>query len=293
MPGPPARVRACARRSRTRWESRSARFPSPSILLLLTCPRAAANGLSFIGGWLIGIAVPAILFVVLIDKADVTENDPAWLAAVEIGLGVAFYSRRLPSGSGQGSGPDGRSVGRRRRPLHSRALGGSRRLPRRRQPEGGRAFARAPRSPSPSRSGRRDDGALPGDLRRGRRDRRLDPARRLSRRAGPRGLGAPAHASVDRPPRDRDPRRSRDLHRRSLRRRRARRLLSREATVEQWPRISRPGSCPRGRYDSRWPSSSRLDLRALRAAFGRADLDPVRHRARARAPLPVQRAPAC
>ena len=67
-------------------------IPIASILLLLTCPRAVANGLSFVAGWVIGIAIPAILFVVLIDKADVTEGDPAWLAAVEVGLGVAFLA---------------------------------------------------------------------------------------------------------------------------------------------------------------------------------------------------------
>ena len=65
-------------------------IPIASILLILTCPRAAANGFSFIAGWVVGIAVPAILFVVLIDQADVTEGDPAWLPALEVGLGVAF-----------------------------------------------------------------------------------------------------------------------------------------------------------------------------------------------------------
>lgn len=65
-------------------------IPIAAILLLLTCPRATANGFSFIGGWVVGIATPALLFVVLIEQADVTDGDPLWLAAGEIALGVAF-----------------------------------------------------------------------------------------------------------------------------------------------------------------------------------------------------------
>ena len=65
-------------------------IPIAAILLLLTCRSAAAKGFSFLGGWVVGVAVPMLLLVVLVDRAVVTDSDPLWIAIAEIAIGVAF-----------------------------------------------------------------------------------------------------------------------------------------------------------------------------------------------------------
>jgi Sap, sulfolipid-1-addressing protein len=65
-------------------------IPIAAILLLLTGRGATANGLSFLGGWVVGVAVPTVLFVALIDRADVTDSDPLWITVAELALGAAF-----------------------------------------------------------------------------------------------------------------------------------------------------------------------------------------------------------
>lgn len=66
--------------------------PIAATLLLLTCPQAVANASSFLAGWVIGVALPAMLFVLLVSKAGLTDSDPVWIAVAELLLGVAFLA---------------------------------------------------------------------------------------------------------------------------------------------------------------------------------------------------------
>jgi len=43
--------------------------PIGATLLLLTCPRREANGLSFLAGWVVGVGTLAVLFVVLVEAS--------------------------------------------------------------------------------------------------------------------------------------------------------------------------------------------------------------------------------
>jgi threonine/homoserine/homoserine lactone efflux protein len=65
-------------------------IPIAAVLLLLTCKSALAKGFSFLGGWVVGVAVPMLLFVVLVDRAGVTDSDPVWIVVAELAIGVAF-----------------------------------------------------------------------------------------------------------------------------------------------------------------------------------------------------------
>ena len=64
--------------------------PIGATLLLLTCPRREANGLSFLAGWVVGIGMLTVLFFGLVDAAGISDADPLWLALPEIALGVLF-----------------------------------------------------------------------------------------------------------------------------------------------------------------------------------------------------------
>jgi hypothetical protein len=64
--------------------------PIGATLLLLTCPRREANGLSFLAGWAVGVGTLALLFVVLVEASGISDADPLWLALSEIVLGVVF-----------------------------------------------------------------------------------------------------------------------------------------------------------------------------------------------------------
>lgn len=66
--------------------------PIAATLLLLTCPQAVANASSFLAGWVVGIALAAMLFVLLVSEAGLTDSDPAWIAVAELVLGVAFLA---------------------------------------------------------------------------------------------------------------------------------------------------------------------------------------------------------
>ena len=64
--------------------------PIGATLLLLTCPRGEANGLSFLAGWVVGVGMLVVLFVVLVDVSGISDADQLWLALPEIVLGVVF-----------------------------------------------------------------------------------------------------------------------------------------------------------------------------------------------------------
>jgi threonine/homoserine/homoserine lactone efflux protein len=64
--------------------------PIGAVLLLLTCRRAIANGLSFLLGWSVGVAALIVLLVTLVQAAGISDADPSWLAAADVLLGGLF-----------------------------------------------------------------------------------------------------------------------------------------------------------------------------------------------------------
>ena len=63
--------------------------PIASILLLLTSPRAAANGTLFAAGWTIGVALLAAAFSGLVHELGVVDEHPSWAAGLELVIGLA------------------------------------------------------------------------------------------------------------------------------------------------------------------------------------------------------------
>ena len=82
-------------------------IPIAAMALILGGQRARVNGPSFAAGWLVGVAVTAVLCLVVVRAAGVTEDQPTWLAVAELAFGVAFLllafrlatSARRPQGS--------------------------------------------------------------------------------------------------------------------------------------------------------------------------------------------------
>ena len=62
-----------------------------TTLLLLTARRAVSNGLSFLVGWIVGVAVPILVFVVIVSQTDISDSDPIWVAVANLLLGAAFF----------------------------------------------------------------------------------------------------------------------------------------------------------------------------------------------------------
>ena len=69
--------------------------PIASIIVILTSPRALANGASFLAGWALGVASVVTLLVVVVDEAGIDDSDPSWIAVPELVLGAAFLGVAL------------------------------------------------------------------------------------------------------------------------------------------------------------------------------------------------------
>ena len=69
--------------------------PIASIIVILTSPRALANGASFLAGWALGVASVITLLVVLVDEAGIGDSDRSWIAVPELVLGTAFVGVAL------------------------------------------------------------------------------------------------------------------------------------------------------------------------------------------------------
>ena len=69
--------------------------PIASIIVILTSPRALANGASFLAGWALGVASVITLLVVLVDEAGIGDSDRSWIAVPELVLGAAFVGVAL------------------------------------------------------------------------------------------------------------------------------------------------------------------------------------------------------
>ena len=65
-------------------------FPIIPAVLLLFTPRARTNGLAFLGGWALGIAVSVTAFTLLAEVIDTKDAAPAWASWTRIALGAAL-----------------------------------------------------------------------------------------------------------------------------------------------------------------------------------------------------------
>jgi hypothetical protein len=65
-------------------------LPIVAIVLMLVTPRARANGLAFIAGWLFGLAAVGVIVLTLAGPTDVSEQgEPAtWVSILKVILGV-------------------------------------------------------------------------------------------------------------------------------------------------------------------------------------------------------------
>lgn len=59
-------------------------------ILLLTCPRALANGSCFVLGWTLGVASATALLVLLVNVAGLTDEHTSWIGTTELVLGGVF-----------------------------------------------------------------------------------------------------------------------------------------------------------------------------------------------------------
>lgn len=67
-------------------------LPIAAVIVILFSPRATANGLSFLGGWVAGLAAVGGLTLLIADGSRVAEEAGAarWASAVKLLLGVAL-----------------------------------------------------------------------------------------------------------------------------------------------------------------------------------------------------------
>src|SRR4051794_5585827 len=65
-------------------------MPIVAIVLMLLTPKAVSNGLSFLAGWVIGIAVAGTIVLLIVDPSSTTdEGVPAdWTFWLKLVLGV-------------------------------------------------------------------------------------------------------------------------------------------------------------------------------------------------------------
>lgn len=67
-------------------------LPVASILVILTTRRARANGMSFAGGWIAGLALAGLTAAVVVQALGLTVATPLWLAITEVAVGAAFLT---------------------------------------------------------------------------------------------------------------------------------------------------------------------------------------------------------
>jgi hypothetical protein len=63
-----------------------------SSVLLLSSPGGALKAAAFALGWLAGLLAMETMLAVLVDRADLSDADPLWIAVPELALGVAFLA---------------------------------------------------------------------------------------------------------------------------------------------------------------------------------------------------------
>lgn len=67
-------------------------FPIIPAVLLLFTPRARANGLAFLGGWALGIAVSVTVFALFAEVINTTDTVPAWASWTRVVLGAVLVA---------------------------------------------------------------------------------------------------------------------------------------------------------------------------------------------------------
>lgn len=65
-------------------------FPVIPVILLLFTDRARAAAWAFLGGWCLGVGVPAAVFVVLAEVVDQSSDTPSWASWLRIVGGAAL-----------------------------------------------------------------------------------------------------------------------------------------------------------------------------------------------------------
>jgi threonine/homoserine/homoserine lactone efflux protein len=88
-------------------------FPIVAVVLLLATPRASADGLAFLLGWLVGLSLVGAVMLLIAGGVDATENgEPAtWVSLLELALGALLLFvgirgfRGRPSGGEQAELP--------------------------------------------------------------------------------------------------------------------------------------------------------------------------------------------
>lgn len=82
-------------------------LPIAAVIVLLFSPRAAANGLAFVAGWVLGLTVVGGLTLLIEDGSDVAGGGAPsrWASAVKLVLGVGLlflayrsFEKRPPTG---------------------------------------------------------------------------------------------------------------------------------------------------------------------------------------------------
>ena len=67
-------------------------FPVIPVILLLFTDRPRAAAWSFLSGWLLGVGVPAAVFVLLAEVVDQTADTPSWASWLRIVGGAALVA---------------------------------------------------------------------------------------------------------------------------------------------------------------------------------------------------------
>jgi threonine/homoserine/homoserine lactone efflux protein len=69
-------------------------IPIVAVVLILATPRAGANGLAFLAGWIVGLAAVGAIILLVSRGADASENgQPAtWVSWLKIVLGAALLA---------------------------------------------------------------------------------------------------------------------------------------------------------------------------------------------------------
>jgi Sap, sulfolipid-1-addressing protein len=64
--------------------------PIAAVLIMLSGPGASGNSLAFAAGWIVGLAIAAIGFALLVNCLGLVDSRPAWISAAELAVGLGF-----------------------------------------------------------------------------------------------------------------------------------------------------------------------------------------------------------
>jgi hypothetical protein len=64
--------------------------PIAAVLIMLSGPGASGNSVAFAAGWIVGLAIAAIVFALLVNGLGVGDSRPVWIGAAELAVGLGF-----------------------------------------------------------------------------------------------------------------------------------------------------------------------------------------------------------